>query len=157
MLQTGGLLHLSQASGKILLHLLHCGCVLWKNEGNRTSSRGGKRWHWLWWVKCLRIKPEKGSRQIVTGECDLASPSESSEVLAECWNTLHLWDGAVSGSVLAGNRCKAGAESWAGLREPAKMGMGPGTSKSGEPSAPLGVGRYGRESCHQGLMRAGAI
>lgn len=51
-------------------------------------------------------------------------------------------------------------ESWnrgvARVREPAKMGMGPGTSKSGEPSVPGNMGRYRRESHHQGLMRAGA-
>lgn len=105
----------------------------------------------------MRIKPEKESRQIVTGHCNPASLLESSEVLGECWTSLRLWDGAVPGRVLAGSRWKGGAKAWAGQRGPAKMELGPGTSESGEPSASLGVRRFGRESCHQGLMRAGAM
>lgn len=35
LLQTGALLHLSQALRKILLHLLCCGSVLWRNQGDR--------------------------------------------------------------------------------------------------------------------------
>lgn len=92
-----------------------------------------------WWMECWRNNPGERVRPI---EDNLASLStESSEVLGSCWISLSLWKGAVSGRVLARNRWNAQAEVWARLREPAKMGMGPRTSNSGEPSAPLSVGR----------------
>lgn len=79
----------------------------------------------------------------MTGEHNSTSPPESSEVLEECWTSCSLWDGAVSGWVLEGNRWNAGAEAWAELREPAKMGMGSGTSNWGGPSATQAWGGRG--------------
>lgn len=74
-------LHPSLAFGKILLH---CGRVLWRNEGagygpwvgERSEHGQGHRGD-----ECLRDNLGRRVRPIVTGECNLASP----ENLYKAW------------------------------------------------------------------------